>query len=217
MKPVVIVNAKTYARTTGEGAKHLVAACERVGRKNKTHIGVALQAFDLHYALGEEYVTCYAQHADPGEAGRNTGYLLAKNLVRIGVQHVILNHSEHKLTKEVLEQTVNDCKEQNMTVIICANNAQEVQEILTLEPDYVAIEPPELIGGEISVSTARPELIGDIYAITQSSKSKLIVGAGIAGARDVHVALERGAVGVLLASHVTKAEDPAKVLNSLFE
>jgi triosephosphate isomerase len=43
-----------------------------------------------------------------------------------------------------------------MTSIVCAQGPQEVVEISTLEPDFIAIEPPELIGSGRAVSKENP-------------------------------------------------------------
>jgi triosephosphate isomerase len=79
--------------------------------------------------------------------------------------------------------------------------------------DFVAVEPPELIGGDISVSTANPELISD--AVATIGAGKVLVGAGIKNAEDVRIALKLGAVGVLVASGVVKAADPVAALEDL--
>ena len=79
--------------------------------------------------------------------------------------------------------------------------------------DVIAVEPPELIGGDISVSTARPELISD--SVQKISKVPVLVGAGVKNGADVRIARKLGAVGVLIASGVTKANDPEAVLLDL--
>jgi triosephosphate isomerase len=85
--------------------------------------------------------------------------------------------------------------------------------ITEFEPDLIAVEPPELIGGDISVSNAQPEVI--TKALELIGAGKLLVGAGVKSGEDVKKAIELGASGVLLASGVTKAENPEKVLEDL--
>ena len=43
----------------------------------------------------------------------------------------------------------------------------------------------------------------------------VLCGAGVKDCKDVAVAIKLGAVGVLVASHVVKAEDPAEILLEL--
>ena len=86
-----------------------------------------------------------------------------------------------------------------------------------MDPDFVAVEPPELIGSDTSVSTAQPELISDsVKKICNGFDChSVLVGAGVKSGQDVKIALELGASGVLLASGVAKAEEPEKAILEL--
>ena len=77
----------------------------------------------------------------------------------------------------------------------------------------IAVEPPELIGGDISVSKAGPEIIE--RAVDFVGKNQVLVGAGIRDLEDVTIALKLGACGVLVASGVVKVADPYAVLLGL--
>jgi len=89
--------------------------------------------------------------------------------------------------------------------------------VAALGPDYVAVEPPELIGTGIPVSKAKPEVITDTVELVKkvNPEVKVLTGAGISSGEDVKKALELGSVGVLLASGVTKAKDPEKAIRDL--
>jgi triosephosphate isomerase len=80
------------------------------------------------------------------------------------------------------------------------------------------MEPPELIGSGVSVTT-RPELVKEtINAITSTNPKVLpLVGAGVSNAEDIAEALRLGAKGVLLASGFIKAKDPKSVLLNMAE
>jgi triosephosphate isomerase len=86
-----------------------------------------------------------------------------------------------------------------------------------MDPNFVAIEPPELIGGEVSVTTANPKIVSDaVEAIRMISGSVgVLCGAGVKNGRDVAKAMELGTDGVLLASGVVKAKDRRAVLIDL--
>jgi triosephosphate isomerase len=92
---------------------------------------------------------------------------------------------------------------------VCTNNLETSKAASVLSPDFVAVEPPELIGGDISVSQAQPELVSDtVSAIRSVSPNvKVLCGAGVKTGGDVKRALELGSEGVLLASGVVKAKD----------
>ncbi|MBN1275633.1 alpha-hydroxy-acid oxidizing protein, partial [Candidatus Woesearchaeota archaeon] len=83
-------------------------------------------------------------------------------------------------------------------------------------PDFIAMEPPELIGGEVSVSEARPGLIGEtVAAVRAVADVPVLVGAGVKDGEDVRKACSLGAEGVLVASGVTKAGDKESVIAGL--
>ena len=86
-----------------------------------------------------------------------------------------------------------------------------------LGPEYVAIEPPELIGSGISVSKANPDIIRKSVAAVRAvnPKVKVLTGAGIQSGECVKIAVDLGTDGVLLASSVVKAKDPGAVMREL--
>jgi triosephosphate isomerase len=81
----------------------------------------------------------------------------------------------------------------------------------------LAIEPPELIGGDISVTTADPGIVSNtVKAVKMINKNvKILCGAGVKNGKDVAKAIELGSDGVLLASGVVKAKEKEAVLRDL--
>ena len=86
-----------------------------------------------------------------------------------------------------------------------------------LGPTFIAVEPPELIGGDISVTSADPSIVSNTVAAVKSTNPnvRVLCGAGVKNGADVKKAIELGAEGVLLASGVTKASDVSSVLDDL--
>ena len=86
-----------------------------------------------------------------------------------------------------------------------------------LGPTYIAVEPPELIGGDISVTSADPTIVSDSVKVVKeiNPNVRVLCGAGVKTGKDVATAIELGAEGVLLASGVTKAQDAEAVLADL--
>jgi triosephosphate isomerase len=84
-------------------------------------------------------------------------------------------------------------------------------------PDYVAIEPPELIGSGIPVSKADPEIVANsVQAVKRIAPDVgVLCGAGITHGEDLKAALDLGSKGVLLASGIIKAKDQRKALQDL--
>jgi triosephosphate isomerase len=125
----------------------------------------------------------------------------------------LVNHSENRLKLADIEKIVTKSKNLNFYTCICSNNIQTSKAIAALEPDACAMEPPELIGSGVSVTT-KPELVEQtLVAIKEVSNNvKPLVGAGVTTSTDVREAVQMGAKGVLLASGFVKAKDPKEVL-----
>jgi len=210
---MIITNFKTYESATGEAAIALAKIHEEVARETGADIQVVVQAMDLAPIVAAISIPVLAQHIDPVNFGSNTGHILPESVVNAGGVGTILNHSENRLEREVLKASIKRAKEVGLKVIVCAKDPEEGASFLEFEPDLIAVEPPELIGGDISVSTAQPEIIKN--AVKLIGGDKLLVGAGVKNGEDVRIAMELGAQGVLLASGITKASDPKTVLLDL--
>ncbi|MBN2306861.1 triose-phosphate isomerase [Candidatus Peregrinibacteria bacterium] len=210
---MIITNFKTYESATGDAALALAKVHQEVARETGADIQVAVQAVDLTRLCGELDIPVHAQHIDPVKYGSSTGHILPESVKQTGAVGTLLNHSERRLERDVLKKSIERAKEIGLKTIVCAKDPEEGASFLEFEPDLIAVEPPELIGGDISVSTAQPEIIENAAKLIGSEK--LLVGAGVKNGEDVRIALKLGARGVLLASGVTKAADPKAVLLDL--
>ena len=114
----------------------------------------------------------------------------------------------------MIRATVERAKELKLKTIICARSPKEAGKLAKFRPDFVAYEPPSLIGGKISVSSAKPKVIEEAYKAVKKY-CKLLVGAGVHTTHDVRKSIELGASGVLLASGITKAKNKKKELMDL--
>ncbi len=214
---LIVLNMKTYEQSTGEGGVRIARVCDEVASEADAKFIVCPSA-DLLYRISSEVsVPVFAQHVDNRGFGSHTGRVLPEAAKAAGAVGCLVNHSERRLRLADIEALVARLRELGLTSIVCSNNVATTRAIAALEPDYVAIEPPELIGSGISVASAQPELITDsVDAVKEvSGKVKVLTGAGISRGEDVAAALELGTVGVLLASGVVKADDPRMVLLDL--
>lgn len=210
---MIITNFKTYESATGEAAVRLAKIHEEVARETGADIQVAVQAVDLATVSAAVKIPVHAQHIDAVGFGGYTGHILPESVKQAGATGTLLNHSERRLTREVLAASIKRAKQLGLITIVCAKDPEEGASFLEFDPDLIAVEPPELIGGDISVSTAQPDIIKNAAKLIGSDK--LLVGAGVKNGKDVRIAIELGARGVLLASGVTKAKDPKAVLLDL--
>lgn len=217
MRPLVIINFKTYEQATGKKALELAKICDKVAKDSNVEIIIAVQATDLYPISQEVSIPLYAQHIDSVEYGANTGRITAQAAKQSGASGTLLNHSERRLRVDRLEGAVNCAKKAGLKTVICANDAVMGQAVNSLEPDFIAVEPPELIGGDISVSTAQPGLVREAVKriCGDSKKGNVLVGAGVKDNKDFKKSLKLGAVGVLLASGIAKSKMPEKALREL--
>ena len=217
MESYIILNFKTYEESTGENALKLAKICDEVAKETGANIIVIPQPCDI-YAISQGVgIPVYAQHIDNIKAGSNTGHILPESVKASGAVGSLINHSEIRLKLADIEANIRKLKEMGMVSIVCTNNVEVTKAAAALGPDFVAIEPPELIGSGISVSKAQPEIIsGSVDAVKSVNPNvKVLCGAGISTGEDVKKAIELGTCGVLLASGVVKAKDPKAVLLDL--
>jgi triosephosphate isomerase len=206
---MIVVNFKTYGKATGEDAERLAEACSRVAEETGEEVIVAPASYDLGTNARE-----FAQHVDPVEPGSHTGHVLAEGVAEAGASGTLLNHSERRMEKDDIERSLERARENNLEVIVCAKSPEECGELSALGPDYIAYEPPELIGGDTAVSDAKPGLIEEAV---ERSEVPVLTGAGIKSREDVEKSIELGCEGVLVASGVVKAENPEEAVKELCE
>ncbi|RLF50861.1 MAG: triose-phosphate isomerase, partial [Thermoplasmata archaeon] len=134
-----------------------------------------------------------------------------------GAVGTLINHSEHRLKLADIDECISIAKKVGLMQIVRSNNISTSKAIAALNPDFVAVEPPELIGGDISVTTANPEIVsGTVEEVRKINREiKILCGAGVKNGKDVKKAIELGTDGVLLASGVVKAKDKEEVLRDL--
>jgi triosephosphate isomerase len=151
------------------------------------------------------------------DPGARTGAVIPESLLASGAVGSLLNHSEHPLPDDEVGRAVARLQSLGLVPLVCAKDVDDARRLARFHPAYLAVEPPELIGGDRSVSTAKPEVIrGTVEAVLEVSPSThVLCGAGVHDRNDVRIAIELGARGVLVASAVTRAADPREAVDEL--
>jgi len=216
MKPLILINCKTYEEVSGDKGILFAKKVARV-KSAKYEVAIAPPQLLLREVCSAVTLPVFAQYVDYVEYGAHTGAIVAGEVKKAGAKGVILNHSEHKLTKERLAKTVELCRKQKLEIVICASTVAEVKKVALLKPEYIAYEPAELIGGEVSVTTARPGVISEVVDRVRkiSLRTRVLCGAGVHSRDDLYMAIRLGASGVLLAHAIVKAKDPTAVLKRM--
>jgi len=216
-KPFVLVNYKIYRESTGRRALDLTRALASAAAGARADVAVAVQAADIRLVAGATPLPVWAQHADGAKPGVGTGAALAEALAEAGARGSLVNHAERKLTLAEIATAVARLKEAGLASVVCTSDPATTAAAAALEPGWVAFEPPELIGGDVSVTTADPAIVrASVEAAKRVAPDvPVLCGAGVKTGEDLRAALALGCDGVLLASGIVKAADPAKALAGL--
>ncbi|ELZ26154.1 triosephosphate isomerase [Halogeometricum pallidum JCM 14848] len=210
----ILVNLKAYPCDPIEVA----TAARDVAEDSDVRIAVSPQAADLR-RVADTGVETWAQHVDPNDYGSHTGSTLAESVSEAGAAGTLVNHSEKRMKLADIDGSVRAAERAGLETCVCANNPAQIGAVAALGPDSVAVEPPELIGGDDSVASADPDIVRDAVeaAANVDEDVEVFCGAGISTGDDVAAAGDLGATGILLASGVAKADDPRAALEDLVE
>ncbi|HXW99229.1 MAG TPA: triose-phosphate isomerase [Methanomicrobiales archaeon] len=216
-EPFILINCKAFPQGMGNRGQDIAEAAEIVMEESGVRIGMAPVYTEIHPISHHFRIPVFAQHIDGVEPAAFTGHVTAAAVRHAGAVGTLINHSERRLTLASIEAAVKAARAAKLESVVCTNNDPTTAAAAALGPDYVAVEPPELIGSGISVCKADPDIIRRSVEAARRVNPlvKVLTGAGIQSGDCVKTALELGTSGVLLASSVVKAEDPAKVLRDL--
>ncbi len=217
--PAIILNFKTYEQVDGDGALELAMTCQEVARETGKNIVICPPMIELSRIAKEVDIPVFAQNVDIWDPSVKTGCTTLSEIKAAGASGLLINHSECRRKVADIQALIEAARSLGLTTIVCSNNVETSKAVSVMGPDFVAMEPPELIGGDISVTSADPGIV--IRTVKEVGKLapdvKVLTGAGVKNQEDVKMALELGTFGVLLASGVVKAKDPASVLRSMAE
>jgi triosephosphate isomerase (TIM) len=217
--PVIIVNFKAYPEVEGTRAIALAEICQDVADETGMSFAVCPPVTEISSVAKAVTIPVMAQHLDPRKPGAATGWTTPELIKAAGAKGTLLNHSERRMVLADLALAIQMAKEKGLVCCVCTDTEATSAAAASLGPEFIAVEPPELIGGDVSVTDARPEIVSDaVAAVSRVDEGiKVLCGAGVKTGRDVAKAVELGASGVLLASGVVKAKEPRKVLLDLVQ
>jgi len=197
----------------------LAKTAEKVSKETGICVGIAVQYVDIATISQAVSVPVFAQHIDSILYGSFTGHVLPESVKEAGAVGTLINHSERRLKLADIEAAVTRVRELGLVSVVCSNNATVSAAAAALQPNMIAVEPPELIGTGIPVSKAKPEVVSGTVELVKRVNAKVVVlcGAGITAGEDVAAALKLGTEGVLVASGIVKAKDPYIVLHEFAE
>jgi triosephosphate isomerase len=214
LKHPLIINFKNYEEISAGNALKLAESARQVAEKFQIEIVLAPPPPVLALIAKVIQMPVICQHVDDQKLGPSTGFVVPEMAKSYGVIGSLINHSEHRMEMSSVARLVKRLRKLDMVSIVCAQDPQEVIEISALEPDFIAIEPPELIGSGRAVSKENPAIITKSIQAA-GLRSSIICGAGISDRDDVSRAMELGSRGILVASGVIKATHWEKKITEL--
>ena len=214
MKRPLIINFKNYEEVSADRAIKLAESARQVAEKLKIEIVVAPPQPALALIAKKIQIPVICQHVDNEKMGPRTGFVVPEIAKSYGAIGSLINHSEHRIEMSSIASLVERMRKLGMVSIVCAQEPNEVVEISILQPDFIAIEPPELIGSGRAVSKENPAVITESIR-GAGSRSSIICGAGITDKDDVAKAMELGSQGILVASGIVKATSWEKKIAEL--
>jgi triosephosphate isomerase (TIM) len=209
-----IINCKNYDEIAGDKIIKIAKIAEKVSRKYKIPIVIA-PPHHLIPLIRKFKIGVFAQHVDDKEIGSTTGFIIPEIIKKSKINGTIINHSEHRISEKEIVSLVKRLQKLKLKIVLCVKNVNEAKKYAKLNPTFIAIEPPELIGTGRAISTEKPALIINAVQAVKSAKNstKLLCGAGIVSGQDVSKAKELGSKGILVASGIVKAKNWEKIIS----
>ncbi len=211
---MIFLSLKTYKETTGDRVIRLLSSVKKIIAETNVPIIAVAQATDIYRIKKELDIEVWAQHVDPIDPGKNTGWISPYSVKETGATGVLINHSEHKISKETVIKTVQKAKEYGLKTVVIGQSPEMILDYDSLNTDYLSFEKEDLIASEVSMIDQQEKAIKDLIKIL---KHPLIIGAGINDGKDTRKSKAAGAVGVLMATYFVTASDPEKKLRELAE
>ena len=193
----LIVNFKSMIQ--GKDAEKLAKTMEKV---NYEKLIAVVSPFDIEAVKKvAPNLPIWSQTIDPNPTRPLTGNLNIKTAMERGACGTLINHVECPVgiqhVKKVVEQSP-----PNFKTCVCATSIFHAKEILKeCSPDYIAIEPTELIG---TSACMKINIVKEIVKKLKG-KTKIIIGAGINTQLDVARITSEGVDGVLVSNCIIKS------------
>ena len=211
---MIFLALKTYKETTSDEGIKILSPVKKVSEEFNVPIIAVAQTTEIYRIKKELDIEVWAQHIDPIDPGKNTGWISPYSIKEAGATGVLINHSEHKLKEEVVLETIKKARQYNLKILLVGQTVEMVTRFDSYDIDYLSFEKEDLIAGTVSMIDQQEEAIKNLVKII---KHPLIIGAGINDGEDTRKSRSAGAAGVLMATYFVTAPDPEQKLRELAE
>jgi len=209
---MIFLALKTYKQSTGDQVIGLLSSVKKIIAETNVPIIAVAQATDIYRIRKELDIEVWAQHVDPIDPEKNTGWISPYSVKEAGATGILINHSEHKVKEEVIIETIKKARQYNLKIVLIGQTVEMIKKFDSFNIDFLSFEKEDLIASPISMIDQQEETIKSLVKIV---KHPLIIGAGINDGEDTRKSKAAGAAGVLMATYFVTAPDPEKKLREL--
>jgi len=210
--PIFLINFKNYSSTLGKAGLDLAMALDKIAKKS--HVSLVLAVNPVVIDLYSKQLDCavISQQIDPFKPGACTGRVIAESLKLANCEGSLVNHSEIPMGQEDVIKVLNSCKQNFLQSFLCVESLEEARRYTMYDPSFICFEDKSLIGGNVSVASENPT---EIKEMAEALEVPVLVGAGIKTSLDVKKSISLGADGILVASAITKSNNPIEAFKDL--
>lgn len=210
---IVALNFKAFKETIGKNAIRTIKKIDKKFKKIDVIVIVNPSDVSLVSETRVKYLRIYTSLNKYCETfGAFTGSIPLEYIKDIGLDGILLNHFENRISYDLIEKFIKYCNKIRLETMVCAKDLKESKFVDKLNPTYIAFEVPELIGSGMAISKYRAE---SLKTFVSSVKNIPICGAGISDALDVKIARDLGVKGVLIGSSFAKSKDKLLFLKKI--
>src|SRR2546426_4635596 len=145
--PVIILNFKTYPEILGKRGWELAKRFAAVEDDTGASIVLSPPMSDLAHIAKLVHIPVFGQHVDAVEPGPTTGWIPPEALLEAGAAGTLIKHNERKGAWEGMAKSLPRGQKLGLGGSAGAADPAEAETLSKLSPEYIPIEPPELIGG----------------------------------------------------------------------
>ena len=213
--PFFVINPKSYLY--GEELLDLAKYADEKAKEYDVDILFTAPFVELKtIADNTTHLTVTAQHMDGIPVGRGMGRIVGEMLYNAGVRATFLDHVEHRISKEELVASMNNCKELGILSVVCANGVEDAQNAARLGADIIICEPDDLVG--TGQTSSDEYMVNTNKAVKEANpNTQVLQAAGISTPDDVYRAIYLGADSTGGTSGIIKAEDPKKMIDDMLQ
>jgi triosephosphate isomerase len=207
--PIFEIGLKGYVY--GGAAVRLAKEADLAAHEHGVTVIFDPQYVDIPAVAREtEHLLVFAQHMDPVAVGRGNGSVLPEALKAAGAVGTMLNHTEKPMTLSEIARAIRRADEVGLLSLVSSDSPEQAAAVAQLGPNIVLAEPPDLIGGDVSVATRMGDFIEQTAHLVGRIDPEIVVmcSAGIKRPADVVAVVSLGVGATGTTSGIVLASDP---------